>query len=301
LGPDQPVELRLLDLKPMEAVLRGVIMELEDCAFPLLTKVTGTSDVKEAFDGCEIALLVGARPRGPGMDRRDLLKANAAIFEDQGKAIDQFANRNVKVLVVGNPANTNALIAMTHAPSIPRSSFTAMTRLDQNRAVAQLAKRLQVPTHALKNVYIWGNHSNTQYPDVNHAAVRDDKGAEKAIRSAVQDEEWLNGEFIKTVQMRGGAIIQALGKSSAASAANAAVEHVRDWVLGTRPGEYVSMGVVSDGSYGVPPGIIFSFPVECKDGEWKIVQGLNIDEFSKQKLVATADELIQERKDALGS
>ncbi len=300
LGPDQPVELRLLDLKQMEGVLKGIVMELDDCAYPLLHKAVATSDLKEAFQGCQIALLVGARPRGPGMDRRDLLKANASIFEEQGKALNDFADRKVKILVVGNPANTNALICMTHAPALPRSSFSAMTRLDQNRAVAQLSKRLNTQIHEIQNVAIWGNHSNTQYPDVNQAIRKEKNGRETSIRQAVGDDEWLNGEFIKTVQMRGGAIIQALNKSSAASAANAAIEHVRDWVLGTKPGQFVSMGVLSDGSYCVPPGLIFSFPVECKNGEWKIVQGLKIDEFSKQKLIATTEELQQERKDALG-
>jgi len=262
--------------------------------------MVGTSDYKEAFDGCQVALLVGARPRGPGMDRKDLLKANAAIFEGQGKALDLYASRDVKVLVVGNPANTNALIARHFAPSLPATAFTAMTRLDQNRARAQIAKRAQVSVGSVKKVVIWGNHSNTQYPDINHGVIETGSGS-KAVKEVINDNAWVQGEFIKTVQTRGAAIIDALKKSSAASAANAVVEHMRDWCLGTPEGEWASMAVISDGNkYGVPDNLCFSFPVTCKNGEWKIVEGLTIDEFSRAKLVATADELAQERKDALG-
>ena len=263
--------------------------------------MVGTADYREAFEGCDVALLIGARPRGPGMDRKDLLKANAAIFEGQGKALDQYASRNVKVLVVGNPANTNALITKHYAPSLPASAFTAMTRLDQNRAKAQIAKRAGVSVGQVRNVVIWGNHSNTQYPDVNHATVGSSSAATRSVREAVSDDAWLQGDYIKTVQSRGAAIIEAMKKSSAASAANAAVEHVHDWLLGTADGEFVSMGVISDGnSYGVESNLCFSFPVTCQAGEWKIVDGLSMDAFSKSKLQATQDELMQERKDALG-
>ena len=294
--------------------------------------MTGTADYKEAFEGVEspptsplvsslashpfnaltlppplplssstpVALLIGARPRGPGMDRKDLLKANAAIFEGQGKALDQYASRHVKILVVGNPANTNALITRHFAPSLPSSAFTAMTRLDQNRAQAQIAKRVGVSVGSVKNVTVWGNHSNTQYPDVSHAQVVTAQGV-KSVTDAVGGTDWLQGDFIKVVQSRGAAIIDALKKSSAASAANAAVEHVRDWVLGTKEGEWVSMAVMSDGnSYGVEPGLCFSFPVQCRGGEWKIVEGLEVDAFSRAKLQTTQDELLQERRDALG-
>jgi malate dehydrogenase len=234
------------------------------------------------------------------MDRKDLLKANAAIFEGQGKALDQWASRQVKVLVVGNPANTNALITRHYAPSLPASAFTAMTRLDQNRAQAQVAKKLGVSVASVKNIVVWGNHSNTQYPDVTHAHVVTAQGTQ-TVTAAVGGSEWLQGDFIKVVQSRGAAIIEALKKSSAASAANAAVEHVRDWVLGTKEGEWVSMGIISDGNgYGVEGNLCFSFPVQCKGGEWKIVDGLDVDAFSRSKLQATQEELIQERRDALG-
>ena len=248
-----------------------------------------------------VALLIGARPRGPGMDRKDLLKANAAIFEGQGKALDQYASRQVKVLVVGNPANTNALITRHYAPSLPSTAFTAMTRLDQNRAQAQIAKRLGISVGRVKNIAVWGNHSNTQYPDISHASVLSDSGAAVPVSEAVGSAEYLQGDFIKVVQSRGAAIIDALKKSSAASAANAAVDHVRDWVLGTREGEWVSMAVISDGNpYGVEGGLCYSFPVTCKGGEWTIVDGLSVDAFSRAKLMATQEELVQERKDALG-
>jgi len=247
-------------------------------------------------------LLIGARPRGPGMDRKDLLKANAAIFEGQGKALDAYASRQVKVLVVGNPANTNALITKHFAPSLPASAFTAMTRLDQNRAKAQLAKRAGVSVGQVRNVIVWGNHSNTQYPDITHATiVPPSSSSPLPVRQVVGDDAWLQGDFIKVVQSRGAAIIDALKKSSAASAANAAVEHVHDWILGTRDGEYVSMGVISDrNGYGIDSNLCFSFPVQCKRSEWEIVEGLEVDTFSRAKLQATQEELVQERKDALG-
>lgn len=264
--------------------------------------MTATSDANEAFQGTQVALLIGGRPRGPGMSRADLLKFNAEIFKLQGAALDKHADRNVKVLVVANPANTNALIAHLHAPSLPSSAFSAMTRLDQNRAVAQLAKRLSVSPAQLRNVTVWGNHSSTQYPDVTHAQVFDRQQRKwLSVQEAVNDEEYLRNEFISSVQKRGAAIIDALGKSSAASAANAAVEHVRDWILGTREGEWVSMGVVSDGSYGVAKGLVYSFPVKCrKGGEWEIVQGLEVSEFSRGKLKATEKELEEEKADATG-
>jgi len=302
LGPDQPIEIRLLDIPQAEKQLKGVEMEILDCAFPLFTKVVATTDYKTAFQDVEIALLIGARPRGPGMERKDLLTANAAIFSGQGKALNDFANPNVKVLVVGNPANTNALIAMQNAPKIPRENFTAMTRLDQNRASSQIATRLGVPVTKVKNVIIWGNHSATQYPDVNHAFIANHPrdGNNEPVVTAVGDEAWIRGEFTKTVQQRGAAIIKARGLSSAASAANAAVDHIRSWVLGTPKGEVVSMGVISDGSYGAPKDVIYSFPCECSGGKWKIVQGLKVDEYSREKMRLTGQELLEERRDALG-
>jgi malate dehydrogenase len=304
LGPDQPIELRLLDIPPMQKQLEGVQMELTDCNFPLLHSCIATTDYKTAFDDVEVALLIGARPRGPGMQRKDLLQANAAIFAGQGKALNQYANRNVKVLVAGNPANTNCLIAIANAPDLPKTSFTAMTRLDQNRAHAMLADRLKVTNGQVKNVIIWGNHSKTQYPDVNHALIIDypAKNSAESVRSAVNDNKWLDGKFMEDVQDRGAAIIKARdGKSSAASAANAAIDHVRDWVLGTRAGEWVSMGVYSNGEYGQPEGIVYSYPCTCKDGEWKIVQGLKNDETSRKLMAATAAELVEEKSQALGA
>ena len=299
-GYDQPIELRLLDLPNMEKVLKGVEMELNDCAFPLLTKTVCTSDYKTAFTDCDVALLVGAKPRGPGMQRGDLLSQNAAIFKGQGQALNNYASRNVKVVVVGNPANTNAMIAMVNAPSIPRENFTALTRLDQNRAIAQLSMRLKTDVSSIKNVIIWGNHSKTQYPDINHAVVLSN-GSKKSIREAVKDDSYLNGSFIETVQDRGAAIIAARKLSSAASAANAVVDHMYSWLVGTAPGEFVSMGVYSDGSYGAPKGVIYSFPVTCKNGKWTIVQGLKIDDFSKKLMKITGDELVDEQKAALGN
>jgi len=303
LGDDQPIELRLLDIPQMEKSVAGVVMELKDSAFPVITKLIGTSDYKTAFDKVDIALLVGARPRGPGMQRKDLLSANGAIFAGQGKALNQYASRSVKVCVVGNPANTNALIASQNAPDLPKSAFTAMTRLDQNRAHAQIADRIGAHVSQVKNVIIWGNHSKTQYPDCNHGVVADfpRAGCVTPIRSAVNDNKWIDGEFLSTVQDRGAAIIAARSKSSAASAASSCVDHVRTWWSGTAPGEYVSMGVYSDGkSYGVPEGIVFSFPCVCKNGKWEIVQGLPIDDASQKLIDATTKELLEEKADALG-
>jgi malate dehydrogenase len=300
LGPDQPIELCLLDIKPAEQALQGVLMELRDAAFPLVVKLVATIDYETAFRGADIALLIGARPRGKGMVRADLLKANASIFRGQGAALNKFASRNCKVLVVGNPCNTNALMCMVNAPSLPARNFTAMTRLDQNRAKAQIARKLGVTVRQVRNVIIWGNHSKTQYPDVNHAYVQNvpQSGLNSSVRTAVNDDAWLNGDFISTVQQRGAAIIKARGKSSAASAANAAVDHMRAWCLGSG-GEIVNMAVPSDGSYGVPKGLIFSFPVTCAgDGSYKIVQGLTLDAFSKAKLALTIAELVQEKKSA---
>jgi malate dehydrogenase len=296
-GPDQPVILHLLDIPMMIEVLNGVVMELDDCAFPLLQGIVATTNVKEAFENIKYALLVGAMPRKEGMERKDLLKANAAIFKEQGKALNDYAARDVKVVVVGNPANTNALIAMASAPNLPKENFTALTRLDHNRARGQIAKRAKVPVDQVHNAVIWGNHSSTQYPDVSQAYISD--GSHKvSVRDAVKDDTWLHTEFITTVQQRGAAVIKARKLSSAASAANAIVGHMRDWVLGTASGEVVSMAVPSDGSYGVPEGIIYSFPVTCAGGKWKIVQGYEISEFSRKKMDETAAELVDEKKQA---
>ncbi len=297
LGTDQPIELRLLDIPAMAANLDGVAMEIRDCAYPLVSSIVCTTDYKTAFLNADVALLIGARPRGPGMNRSDLLKANASIFAGQGKAINSFAKKTIKVLVVGNPANTNAYIAMTNAPDIPATQFHAMTRLDHNRAVAQLAEKLNVSVDKIKNVIIWGNHSNTMYPDVTHGVVVDypSKGLVTSIRSAVNDDKWLTSTFIDTVALRGGAIIKARGKSSAASAAKAAVDHVRDWALGTPKGEWVAMSVPSDGSYGVPKGLVFSFPCISNNGHYEIVQGLKTDDFCKTKIAANIKELEEEK------
>jgi malate dehydrogenase len=286
LGPDVPVRLRLLEITPALQAAEGTAMELDDCAFPLLSGIDITDDLKTAFDGANVALLVGARPRTAGMERGDLLQANGGIFGPQGKAINDHAASDVKVLVVGNPANTNALIAQRHAPDVPSSRFTAMTRLDHNRAVAQLAAKLSVPVGAIEQLTIWGNHSATQYPDLYNAKVNGRTAAEQV------DEEWLTGTFIPQVAQRGAAIIKARGASSAASAANAAIDHVYDWVNGTG---WTSAGVVSDGSYGVPEGLISSFPVRSADGEWEIIQGLGINGFSRGKIDASVAELAAER------
>jgi len=299
LGPDQPLELRLLGIPGMEKQLHGLVLELEDCAYPLLAKIIPTTDYKTAFLDVDIALLIGARPRGPGMQRKDLLTANAKIFSGQGKALDAHASRNVKVLVVGNPANTNALIALKNAPSIPKANFTCLTYLDQNRAKSIIAQKVGVPVAAVKNVVIWGNHSKTQYPDVNHAYIVDQTKGKIPVRTAVKDDAWLNGAFITDVQDRGAVIIEARQKSSAASAAQAAVDHVRTWFLGSHE-EIVSMGLYSDGSlYGIPKDLIFSFPVITKAGSYEVVRDLKVDEFSRKKLTQTTKELLEERDQAL--
>ncbi|MGB2711141.1 MAG: malate dehydrogenase [Conexibacter sp.] len=290
LGPDQPVQLRLLEITPALKAVEGVIMELDDCAFPLLAGVEASDDPNVVFDGANIGLLVGARPRGPGMERSDLLEANGGIFKPQGQAINAYAADDIKVLVVGNPANTNALIAMSHAPDVPRERFHAMTRLDHNRAIAQLAAKTGATVRDVTNMTIWGNHSATQYPDIFHAKV---KGQDAA--GLVNDQTWLEQEFIPTVQKRGAAIIDARGASSAASAANAAIDHVHDWVLGTPEGDWVSMSVPSDGSYGIEEGIITSFPCTTANGEFTIVQGLEINDFSRARIDATVSELREER------
>lgn len=289
LGKDQPVILQLLEITPALEALNGVIMELEDCAFPLVAGITGTDDANVAFKDADYALLVGARPRGPGMERKDLLEANAAIFSAQGKAINDNASKGIKVLVVGNPANTNALIAQRNAPDIDPRQFTAMTRLDHNRAMAQLANKLGKTVNDVKKMLIWGNHSSTQYPDLHHCEV----DGKVAIDQVEQD--WYESDYIPTVQQRGAAIIKARGASSAASAANAAVDHMRSWALGTDEGDWVSMGIYSDGSYGIQEGLIYSFPCTCKDGDWTIVQGLEINDFSRGKMQATEQELAEER------
>ncbi|KZY29155.1 malate dehydrogenase [Alcanivorax sp. HI0083] len=289
LGKDQPVILQLLEITPALEALNGVIMELEDCAFPLVAGITGTDDANVAFKDADYALLVGARPRGPGMERKDLLEANAAIFSAQGKAINDNASKGIKVLVVGNPANTNALIAQRNAPDIDPRQFTAMTRLDHNRAMAQLANKLGKTVNDVKKMLIWGNHSSTQYPDLHHCEV----DGKVAIDQVEQD--WYENDYIPTVQQRGAAIIKARGASSAASAANAAVDHMRSWALGTDEGDWVSMGIYSDGSYGIQEGLIYSFPCTCKDGDWTIVQGLEVNDFSRGKMQATEQELAEER------
>jgi malate dehydrogenase len=291
LGPEQPVILQLLEITPALGALQGVVMELEDCAFPLLAGVTTSDDPNVAFGDANIALLVGARPRSKGMERKDLLEANGAIFTVQGKALSDNAAKDIRVLVVGNPANTNALIAMHNAPNIPRERFTAMTRLDQNRAKAQLAARAGKAVTEVTNMTIWGNHSATQYPDVFHAKI-----AGKPAKDVIADDAWVEKEFIPAVQQRGAAIIEARGASSAASAASAAIDHVRDWTLGTTDGDWVSMAIPSDGSYGVAEGLISSFPVTTKSGEYQIVQGLDIDEFSRARIDASVGELGEERE-----
>ena len=291
LGAEQPVNLRLLEITPALGALDGVQMELDDCAFPLLGSITKTDDPNVAFEGSDYALLVGAMPRKDGMERADLLEANGGIFGPQGRAISQNANSAIKVLVVGNPANTNALIAQSAAAGIDPSQFTAMTRLDHNRAKSQVSEKLGVPIEAVKKMTIWGNHSATQYPDLFHCEVEG-----KSVTETINDQEWLENEFIPTVQQRGAAIIKARGASSAASAANAAIDHMRDWELGTTEGDWVSMAIPSDGSYGIPEGVISSFPVTCSDGSYEIVQGLELDEFSRQKIDASAEELVTERE-----
>ena len=288
-GPDQPVNLHLLEITPALPQLQGVLMELSDCAFPTLQKIVATDDAKVAFRDCHAALLVGARPRGPGMERKDLLLANAQIFSGQGKALNEAADRNVKVLVVGNPANTNALIARANAKDLNPRNFTAMTRLDHNRALSQLAEKTGTHVNSIQRMIIWGNHSATQYPDVSHALV-----SGKPAKSLV-DQTWLESTFIPVVQQRGAAIIKARGASSAASAASAAIDHVRDWFRGSATGDWLSMAVPSDGSYGIPEGVIYSYPVTTKNGDYQIVPGLSIDEFSRKRMDATLAELREER------
>ncbi len=289
LGPDTKVELNLLEITPALKAAEGTAMELDDCAFPLLSGINITDDATRAFDGVNVALLVGARPRGPGMERGDLLQANGGIFKPQGEAINAGAADDVKVLIVGNPANTNALIARSHAPDIPAGRFTAMTRLDHNRALAQASKKLGLPVEEISRMTIWGNHSATQYPDLFHAEANG-----SSVASQVE-QQWLEGTFIPTVAKRGAAIIEARGSSSAASAANAAVDHVHTWVHGTPEGDWTSVGLESDGSYGVPEGLISSFPVTSDGTSWSIVQGLEIDEFSRGRIDASVAELADER------
>ncbi len=291
LGKDQPVHLNMLEIPQALGALEGVCMELEDCAFPLLAGMDTFDDPARAFEGASYVLLVGARPRTKGMERKDLLEANGRIFTEQGRALNDNAPDDVRVLVVGNPANTNCLVAVENAPDIPRERFTAMTRLDHNRALAQLARKTGVPVSRITRMTIWGNHSTTQYPDVFHALV-DGRPAFDAIG---RDRDWLENEFIPTVQKRGAAVIEARGASSAASAANAAIDHVRDWALGTASGDWVSMAVPSDGSYGVDEGLVSSFPCRCAGGNWEIVQGLEIDEFSRSRIAASVAELREER------
>jgi malate dehydrogenase len=289
LGPDQPVRLQLLEIQPALPALNGVVMELADCAFPTLADVVATDDAAEAFRDSDYALLVGARPRGPGMERKDLLQANAAIFSAQGKAINEQASRGIRVLVVGNPANTNALITQSNAPDIEPSRITAMTRLDHNRAVAQLAAKTGRHVTDVRRMTIWGNHSATQYPDLHHATVAGQPAPE------LVDQDWVTEEFIPVVQQRGAAIIKARGASSAASAASAAIDQVRDWALGSPDGDWVSMAVPADGSYGIGEGIVYSYPVRCKNGEYGIVQDLEISDFSRERMLATEKELREER------
>jgi malate dehydrogenase len=292
LGKDQPVILQLLEIPDEKAqkALKGVMMELDDCAFPLLHGMVPTADPMVAFKDVGVALLVGARPRGPGMERKDLLEANGKIFAPQGQALDKVADRNVKVLVVGNPANTNCLIAMKNAPSLKPTQFTAMMRLDHNRATSQVAQKIGKLVPSVKKITIWGNHSATQYPDVFQAEADG-----KKVWPMINDQAWLESSFIPTVQKRGAAIIEARGLSSAASAANAAIDHIHDWVLGTRDGDWVSMGVPSDGSYGIPEGVLYGYPVTCKGGKYEIVKGIEVSDFSRKRMDATLKELHEER------
>lgn len=289
LGADQPVNLHLLEITPALPSLGGVVMELSDCAFPTLNRIVASDDAKAAFKDCDYALLVGARPRGPGMERKDLLLANAQIFSAQGRALDEAANRDVRVLVVGNPANTNALIAASNAPGIERRNFTAMMRLDHNRSLGQLAEKTGKHTTAIRRMIVWGNHSATQYPDIAHCTI-----GGKPARSLI-DTQWYRDQFIPVIQQRGAAIIKARGSSSAASAASAAIDHMHDWALGTPDGDWVSMAVPADGSYGIGEGVMYSYPVTCKGGRYEIVQGLSVDEFSRGRMDATHRELLEER------
>jgi malate dehydrogenase len=290
LGPDTSVHLSLLEIPDALKAVEGTAMELDDCAFPLLSGVDITDDPNKAFDGVNVALLIGARPRSKGMERSDLLEANGGIFKPQGKALNDHAASDIKVLVVGNPANTNCLIAQQNAPDIPAERFTSMMRLDHNRAIAQLAAKANAKVHEVTNMTVWGNHSPTQYPDIFNAKVKGKNAAE-----TVDDQDWLENAFLPTVQKRGAAVIDARGASSAASAANAAVDHVRDWVLGTADGDWVSMGIPSDGSYGIDEGLISGFPVTCSNGSYEVVQGLELNDFSRSRIEATVKELSEER------
>jgi malate dehydrogenase len=290
LGPQQPVIVQLLEITPALDALRGVVMELRDAAFPLLMDIVATDNAEQAFQDVDYALLVGAKPRGPGMERKDLLEANGKIFAPQGQALDRVAKRNVKVLVVGNPANTNCLIAMKNAPSLKPQQFTGMMRLDHNRASSQIAQKIQKEVKQIRKVTVWGNHSATQYPDVFQAEADG-----KKLWPMIDDPSWLEKEFIPTVQKRGAAIIEARGLSSAASAANAAIDHIRDWVHGTREGDWVTMGVPAEGSYGIPEGVIYGYPVTCKGGQYQIVKGIDISDFSRKRMDATLKELHEER------
>jgi len=290
LGHDQPIILQLLDLPQAQQMLRGVAMELEDCAFPLLQKVIITDDPKVAFRDTEIALLIGARPRSKGMERKDLIEANGAIFSAQGKLLNEYAARHVKVLVVGNPANTNALIAMRNAPDLDPRSFTAMMRLDHNRAIAQVSLKLFQPVRDIMKMVVWGNHSGTQYPDLDHAEIRG-----RLVRELLTDQDWVEREFIPTVQKRGAAVIETRGLSSAASAANSAISHMHDWMLSSHHNDWVTMSVPSDGSYGIPEGVIYGFPVTCKNGHYKIVQGLSISTLGHKHMEESYKELLEER------
>ena len=292
LGKDQPVILQMLEIPDEKAqkALAGVMMELDDCAFPLLQSMIPASDPNIAFKDVDVALLVGARPRGPGMERKDLLEANGKIFGPQGKALSENASRDVKVLVVGNPANTNCLIAMKNAPGLKPSNFTAMMRLDHNRSLTQVAQKVGKPVAGVKKLHVWGNHSATQYPDVFTAEVDGQK-----IWPMINDQKWLEDNFIPAIQKRGAAIIDARGLSSAASAANAAIEHVRDWTFGTRDGDWVSMGLASDGSYGIPEGVMYGYPAVCKNGKFEIVKGIEVSDFSRGRMQATLKELTEER------
>ncbi len=289
LGPDQPVILQLIEIPPALDTLKGVVMEIDDSAFPLVHGVVATSDLDEGFNQADYAILVGAKPRGPGMERADLLSENGKIFGPQGQSLNRVASRDVKVLVVGNPANTNALIAQANAPDLPPENFTAMTRLDHNRALAQLAQKMGVHHSEITHMTIWGNHSSTQYPDLHHVKVK----GQNVIDGI--DQTWYETDFIPTVQQRGAAIIKARGASSAASAASSAIDHIRDWALGTPNNDWVSMAVPSDGSYGIAPGVIYSFPCTCANGQWKIVQDVSINEFSRARMDATDQELREER------
>ena len=290
LGQDQPIILQLLDIPQSQPMLKGVVMELDDCAFPLLAGVIATDDPKIAFRDARIAMLVGARPRSKGMERKDLLETNGAIFSLQGKVLDEVASRDVKVLVVGNPANTNAYIAMSNAPGLKPGNFSAMLRLDHNRALSQVATRLTQPVSSIHRMAIWGNHSTTQYPDLNHAELAGQK-----VTELINDPAWVENYFIPTVQKRGATVIEARGLSSAASAANAAVSHIRDWVSGTPENDWVSMGIPSDGSYGIPAGVIYGHPVTCRDGVYTIVQGLQISDSGKVRMQASYQDLLEER------